>query len=90
MPKIIKVAITTKDNPFDPIDQFDEWYAFDEQQGYHTSSYLGRMAKTSPSLSDSVNLRIINEAIDDMIEFDLYGNYKKVTKTVEIPDTVEV
>lgn len=25
----MSVAITTKDNPFDPIDQFDEWFRFD-------------------------------------------------------------
>ena len=41
------VALTTIDNPYDPITDFDNWYLYDEQKGYHTSSYLARLIKDS-------------------------------------------
>ena len=45
-------ALTTIDNPFDPFTQFDDWFRFDEAKGYHSCSYLGRIAKVSYGLSD--------------------------------------
>ena len=39
--------LTTVDNPFDPFEQFTSWFMFDEEKGYHTCSYLGRIARTS-------------------------------------------
>ena len=44
--------LTTIDNPFDPFDQFDEWYAFDTQKGYYSCDYVARLAYTSPELSE--------------------------------------
>ena len=35
--------ITTKDNPYDPKTQFDEWYTYDLMLGYNTLSRLARM-----------------------------------------------
>lgn len=43
------VAITTKDNPFSPFDQFSEWYKYDHQKGYDTCEWLARL---SPSIDD--------------------------------------
>ena len=76
-------ALTTEDNPFDPFDQFDDWYAFDTQMGYNTSSYLDRIAKTSPELSPEDYQREIARAIDEILRFNLTGNYKKVTRNIE-------
>ena len=72
------VFLTTSDNPYSPKDQFDEWYSFDTQKGYNSCAYLARIAKTSEILSDSENERIIEEAIDEIVKFNLTGNYKKL------------
>lgn len=43
---VTKCALTTIDNPYDPFDQFTEWMLYDEEKGYHSTSYLGRIART--------------------------------------------
>ena len=72
------VAITTVDNPYNPFTQFDEWYAFDEQKGYHTCSYLGRIALTSYDLSDEEQDEALSQAIDEILHVNGLGFYKKV------------
>ena len=75
------VALTTADNPFDPLDQYDEWLAYDLAQGYNTNAYVARLAHTSQELSDPVNDAIVEAAIDEIVEFNLLGNYIKVVST---------
>lgn len=81
---MIACALTTFDNPFDPFEQFEDWYRFDEDKGYHSCSYLGRIALTSDSLTDEENERIIESAIDEIIKYNPVNMYKKVTK--ELPE----
>jgi hypothetical protein len=66
----MKIAITTIDNPFDPIENFDDWYRFDEQKGYHSCSLLARVSKTSSDLSDADYDSEVEAAIDDIIEME--------------------
>ena len=74
----IKCALTTFDNPFDPFEQFTSWFLFDEEKGYHSSEYLGRIARTSDQLSEEENNLEIERAIDDIIKYDFRNIYKKV------------
>jgi hypothetical protein len=73
--------LTTIDNPFDPFTQFDEWYSWDEASGYHTSSFLARIVKTSDELSEADQDLAIEDAIDEIIKQNVQGNYKKVAST---------
>ena len=71
--------LTTVDNPFDPFEQFTSWFMFDEEKGYHTCSYLGRIARTSDQLSEENELE--NErAIDEILKYDFRNIYKKVVQ----------
>ena len=72
--------LTTVDNPYEPFTQFDEWYAFDEEQGYHTCGYLARIAKSSDELSEADEELAIETAIDEIIKLNILGIYKKVTE----------
>ena len=72
--------ITTIDNPYDPFEQFTSWFLFDEEQGYHTCAYLGRIARTSDQLSDKENELETERAIDEIIKYDFRNIYKKVKK----------
>ena len=85
---VTKCALTTIDNPYDPFDQFTEWMLYDEEKGYHSTSYLGRIARTSDELSDEENDKEIERAIDEIIKYDFRNIYKKVKKTLKITQTV--
>ena len=67
--------LTTTDNPFDPHTQFDEWNAYDMGKGYHTLSYLARVANYSNDLSQVDRERVIDEAIDEIVELNVLGIY---------------
>lgn len=74
------VMLTTEDNPYDPFTQWDDWFAFDARQGYHTPSYLARVVVTSFEISETDQQLAIEEAIDEIVELNLLGIYKKVTR----------
>ena len=71
-------ALTTVDNPYDPFTQPEAWYRFDEGKGYHSCSYLARIARTSDQLSDAENEQEMERAIYDIVKYDPLGIYKKV------------
>lgn len=76
-------ALTTFDNPYDPFDNFTEWFLYDVEKGYNSSAYLARIAKTSEQLSDEENAREIERAIDEIIKYDFLNIYKKVKKSIK-------
>lgn len=76
----MKSMLTTFDNPFDPFDEFDSWYRFDTDKGYNSCSFLDRIALTSDQLSDFENEKEIERAIDDIIKYDPFNIYTKVTQ----------
>lgn len=73
-----KCALTTIDNPYNPFEQFVPWLLFDEEKGYHSISYLGRIARTSDQFSDEENNREVERAIDEIVKYDFRNIYKKV------------
>lgn len=79
-----KCALTTFDNPFDPFEQFASWFLFDEEKGYHSTAYLGRIARTSDQFSDEENEIEIERAIDEIIKYDFRNIYKKVKKKIGV------
>jgi hypothetical protein len=71
--------LTTTDNPFNPFTQFDDWYAYDTNQGYNTCSYLARIVNTSDELSEVEEDSAIESAIDEIVKLNVLGIYMKVT-----------
>ena len=67
----MKVMLTTIDNPFDPIEDFKNWFSFDIEKGYNSCAYLSRIAKTSDSLTE--------EDVEYLIHLDK-GMRKKIEK----------
>ena len=74
----MKVALTTFDNPFDPLEQFDEWFLFDSEKGYNSCAYLARIANISDEMSEQEKDRETERAIDEIIKNDFMNIYMKV------------
>lgn len=80
---IEKSMLTTVDNPFDPFDQYDAWYAYDARLGYHTPGLLARVAIVSDELSELHQSFIINKAIDEIVFENVSGMHKKVSREMK-------
>ena len=72
--------LTTIDNPYDPFTEWDDWFAYDEQKGYHTCGLLARMALTSVYLTEEENIIEINHAINNILEL-FPGMYRTVKRS---------
>lgn len=76
----VEYMLTTVDNPFDPFTRFEEWLAYDTKMGYHTASFLDRIAKISNELSLPDQDLAIQEAIDEIVQENVSGMWKKVAR----------
>lgn len=80
---MIDHRLTTKDNPYDPFDQFSEWYMFDVQHGYNSCELLTRIGYFPESLTEAEIYREKDRAIDEILKnVDFMGIYKKVSRKV--------
>ena len=75
-----RVALTTVDNPFDPFEQFNDWFEFDIEKGYYTCSRLARLTNLSDDMSEAESNKEIERAIDELNKYDVFDVYKKVIK----------
>ena len=72
--------LTTIDNPFDPFIQWEEWLAFDTRAGYNTPAFLARVTLSSTEMTDEEQELAIEEAIDEIVHYNVLGLYRKVEK----------
>lgn len=86
MAQIIKSMLTTVDNPYNPFENFDDWYVYDQDKRHFCCE---RLAEVVGDLNDSNEIEevaIINSAIDYIVSNDLLGKYAKVQKVCEIDE----
>lgn len=72
---VIPMMLSTPDNPYNPFENFDKWYACDEQLGYHTCSYVDRLTFSSSAFSEDAKQVAINDAIQRIYEANPKGLY---------------
>jgi hypothetical protein len=71
--------LTTVDNPWNPHTHYDEWYAYDQAHGYDTPGFLARIAIVSLNLSEADQDLAIVQAIDEIVEENVSGIYRRVS-----------
>lgn len=76
---MVETMLTTVDNPYDPFDEFEEWYAFDLEKGHNCCGIMAANAYTSPEFSERKMLDDIEEGIDRFLANDILGLYVKVS-----------
>lgn len=67
--------LTTIDNPYNPYEQFTEWWLFDIEKGYNTCALLARIAHVEEDMSDVEKEAEIDRAIDQIIKEDPLNIY---------------
>mgnify|MGYP001777112047 CR=1 FL=1 len=72
--------LTTKDNPFDPFEQFDSWFMIDVEKGYYSCSRLARIAVFSDDMTEKEVNEETERAIDEIIKYDFTDLYQKVQR----------
>ena len=78
------VALTTSDNPYDPITNYDEWERYDTVNRYFTNDYLDRVCHTTTELGEVLYGDDVEHAIDEAVKYNLISwlyegvSYKKV------------
>ena len=79
-PMASRVMLTTTDNPYDPFTEWEAWYGYDVAAGHHTASFLARITTTSDELSEVDQALAVETAIDEIVELNITGLYKKVSR----------
>ena len=69
MVKETDILLTTKDNPYNPFTQYDDWKYFDEKtKHYNTEAYIAReTGMLDPDLSDEMLARERMNAFKEII-----------------------
>ena len=79
----IEYTATTSDNPYDPFDEFRQWYQFDVEHGYHTCSLLARVVHTSEALSELDQQLAIQYTVDEILSENVSGVHIKAVKKAD-------
>ena len=76
-----RYMLTTRDNPFDPFEAFEQWLQFDIQKGYYCCNIVAdRTMDSNGELSKEEDAEAVGEAIDEIIkEFPMF-DFVKVSK----------
>lgn len=73
--------LSTIDNPFNPFEDFRNWFLFDIEKGYNSCSRVARVARLSDEMTQRETDIEIERAIDEIIKYDFMNIYKKIINT---------
>ena len=85
-----EVAVTTTDNPYNPLTDFDKWDNFDRMKGYNTSDYLARVVRTTSEFGEGTYAEDVERAINEIVILNIIAlthkgvSYKKVVGEPEL------
>lgn len=77
---MIKVGVTTLDNMFDPIDDFDHWWNEDRRLQHLTCERLSILGQFGDDLSPLDEMQEMERTIDRMIKLFPHEGYRKIKR----------
>ena len=77
--------LTTNDNPFDPFENFEEWYKIDMQFQYNTCGLVARLVPTDDTLPHEFMEGIKEEILTDWCRMNPF-THRLIIKEVPDPD----
>ena len=72
------VGLTTIDNPYNPLTQFDKWFLYDTEKGYNSCALLARIANLDPNMTEKEEDEEVERAVDEIVKQDFTSLYRKV------------
>ena len=88
--KAKRSTITTRDNPYNPLKDWDSWYNWDESHGYHTCQLVDRLSHIHDSMTDEEVRDELNETYDKICNL-LFMVYKIIDEDQEpTPEKIEI
>lgn len=70
--------LTTRDNPYNPLEDYNKWMLWDADNQYFTSEYIARISEVSPDMDDAELEQRIDEAIQEILKYDTLEIYTLV------------
>lgn len=77
--------LTTFDNPFNPFENFRDWFVFDIEKGYKCCEIVDRISNVTNEMSSTEKILAQNDAIERFIAVDPLNIYTKVSIKTKIP-----
>jgi len=66
-----EIALSTSDNPYNPITDYDSWDAYDRMKGYGTAEYLARVSIATSEFGDGSYAEDLERTIDEAVLLNL-------------------
>lgn len=70
--------ITTVDNPYNPFEDFENWFIWDHVSGYNSCEKIARFISDSRNMTSEEELLDNERAIDTVVLNDFTNLYRKV------------
>lgn len=74
------LMLSTKDNPFNPFKDFNNWYNFDVMNGYNSCQMVDRFSLDTDDLAEIDQIMLTNDAIKEIIRNDMTKMYIAIPK----------
>lgn len=75
--------LTTFDNPYNPFEDFTQWFLFDVSKGYNTCGLIARLENVSEDMTEQESFDEHERVINSIINNDVFNRYKKVYRNKE-------
>lgn len=65
--------ISTEDNPFNPLTDYEEWMDWDQQHQYYTAEYIDSLC--DPTVDYTIHPELLDAVYQEILRLNITGNY---------------